>query len=100
MSTQTDTQTIGKVKVKKAHRYNVVFYNDDYTPFDLVVAILLVVFDYDPPQAMDFAKQVHFTGAAIAGTYSKDIAETKREESLDMAARENAPHLKVAVEKA
>lgn len=100
MSTNPAEETCVAVKMQRAHRYNVVFHNDDVTSFDVVVAILLVVFDYTTTDAIEFARTVHFNGRAIAGTFSKDLAETLKDESLDIASKENSPHLTVTVEKA
>jgi ATP-dependent Clp protease adaptor protein ClpS len=57
-------------------RYEVVFLNDDDTTADFVVDVLIRRFRHDVPTAVDIMLTVHTTGSAIAGTYSRDVAET------------------------
>ncbi len=69
-----DRQKIGRPK-----RYKVVFYNDDFTPMQLVTLILMEVFNKGQQEAEGIMMKVHKGGKAIAGIYSKQIAETKIE---------------------
>lgn len=96
--TATETVTEEKVKVKQPSKYNVVFHNDDVTPMDYVIAILMKVFKHDPTTAYDLTMQVHHTGGAVVGTYTKEIAEAKKEK-VDMYNESNGYSLKVSVEK-
>ena len=67
-----------KKKIKPPSKYNVVFYNDDYTPMDFVVIALISFFNHPTPSAIKVMMSVHEKGKAIAGgPYSKEIAETK-----------------------
>ena len=60
-------------------RYQVVFINDDYTPMHFVVELLIGRFRHDASTAVDLMLTVHETGSAIAGIYSRDVAETLAE---------------------
>jgi len=64
-------------KVEKAKKYQVIFYNDNYTTKWFVVDVLERFFHMDETSAMAFMLAVHTTGKGVAGVYSKDIAETK-----------------------
>ena len=64
-------------KIGRPRRYKVIFYNDDFTPMNLVTLILMSVFNKGTQEAHSITMKVHKTGKAIAGTYSKQIAETK-----------------------
>ena len=58
-------------------RYAVVLLNDDFTPMDFVVAILVKLFEKSAEEAATIMLDVHERGKGLAGTYAHDIAETK-----------------------
>lgn len=58
-------------------KYAVVLKNDDFTPMDFVVEILLQVFNLSEIRAFEIMLQVHNEGRGVAGVYSREIAETK-----------------------
>ena len=64
-------------KIDRPKKYKVVFYNDDFTPMDLVTSILIEVFNKGQPEAETIMLRIHRQGKGIAGVYSKEIAETK-----------------------
>lgn len=74
---QKDILVKDREKIGRPKRYKVIFYNDDYTPMDLVTLILMEVFNKGTQEAYSIMMKVHKGGRAIAGTYSKEIAETK-----------------------
>lgn len=82
--TQTRTQKNNKsqpssetAKPKPPKRYAVLILNDDYTPMDFVVSVLVEVFQLPHTQAMALMLLVHHEGQAVCGLYQKDIAQTK-----------------------
>jgi ATP-dependent Clp protease adaptor protein ClpS len=79
MSTDLATDTMTKLKVPSL--YKVVLLNDDYTPMEFVIQILMEVFNKNPHEAYQLAMDVHKQGRGIAGTYSKEVAEQKVLES-------------------
>ena len=64
-------------KVEPPKKFKVVLHNDDYTPMELVVLILVEVFNKGLEEANSIMMKVHKQGKGIAGVYSKEIAETK-----------------------
>lgn len=66
-----------KEKMKEPSKYKVVLLNDDFTPMDWVVQLLVQFFGKTEDQAGAIMMVVHKTGKGIAGLYTKDIAETK-----------------------
>ncbi len=66
-----------KQKVEPPKKFKVVFYNDDYTPMELVVQILQQVFHHPAETATAIMLNVHNKGRGVAGVFSKEIAETK-----------------------
>ena len=88
-----------EVKTKRPSMWNIVFYNDDYTPMDFVEFVLKKVFHISTLDALALTLVVHTKGKGIAGTYTFEVAEQKQCEVLLMARIEEHP-LRVEVEPA
>ena len=58
-------------------RYKVVLLNDDYTPMEFVVLVLMQFFHMTREAAIEVMLQVHFQNKGVCGVYTRDIAETK-----------------------
>jgi ATP-dependent Clp protease adaptor protein ClpS len=86
-----------EVKAKRPSMWNIVFYNDDYTPMDFVVFVVTKVFHRSTEDALALTFAVHTQGKGIAGTYTFEVAEQKQCEVLLMAKIEEHP-LRVEVE--
>jgi ATP-dependent Clp protease adaptor protein ClpS len=87
-----------EVKVKRPSMWNIVFYNDDYTPMDFVEFALKTVFHMSTLDALALTLAVHTQGKGIAGTYTFEVAEQKQFEVL-LAARVEEHPLRVEVER-
>lgn len=86
-----------RFKMKEPSLYNVIMHNDDETTMDFVVMVLQRIFRKSHEEAVCLMLKIHHEGAAIAGTYHKDIAESKA--GFTMAtARQNGFPLKVTTE--
>src|ERR1700740_608625 len=59
-----------EVKTKRPSMWNIVFYNDDYTPMDFVEFALKTVFHMSTLDALALTLAVHTKGKGIAGTYT------------------------------
>ena len=68
-----------KPKLKKPPLYKVVLLNDDFTPMDFVVEVLMNFFAMTEEKATQVMLHVHTRGVGICGVFSKDVAETKVE---------------------
>ena len=66
-----------KPKLKRPPLYKVILLNDDYTPMDFVIEILMDFFAMSEQKATQVMLQIHTQGVGVCGTYSKDVAETK-----------------------
>ncbi len=86
-----------KPKVKQPRLYKVVILNDDYTPMEFVVEVLEMYFGMDREKATRIMLTIHTQGAATAGIFPRDIAETKAE-LVNSHARENDHPLLCEVE--
>lgn len=87
------------VKTDEPKRYNVILLNDDFTPMDFVVYVLVDIFRLTLESAYNIMMKVHKEGKGIAGTYSYDIAMSKMQKTIALARREGFP-LRLTVEEA
>jgi ATP-dependent Clp protease adaptor protein ClpS len=74
-----------KTKTKRPPMYKVILLNDDYTPMDFVVSVLEQIFRKTHHDALNLMLDVHNRGAAVAGIYTRDIAETKTDQVIEYA---------------
>src|ERR1700730_12492821 len=86
------------VKTKRPSMWNIVLYNDDYTPMDFVEFVLKTEFHILTLDALALTLAVYTKVKAIAGTYTFEVAEEKQSEVLLMAKVEEHP-LRVEVER-
>lgn len=63
--------------LKPPSQYQVLLNNDDYTPMDFVIEVLMRFFKLDQEAATDVMLKVHYQGKAVCGVFSAEIAETK-----------------------
>jgi len=99
--TQESTATITKDKIEDKFQepglYKVVFYNDDLTPMDFVVHVLMNIFRHNESKANQITQEVHTKGEGIAGVYTYEIAEQKGVETTVLA-RDSGYPLAIKVE--
>lgn len=75
---QQGTATLSsRPKVARPPLYKVVLLNDDYTPMEFVVDVLIQFFHMPAEKATQIMLKVHTEGKAVCGVYSRDVAETK-----------------------
>jgi ATP-dependent Clp protease adaptor protein ClpS len=95
----TDIQLDEKIKVtvSEPKRWKVILLNDDSTPMEFVISLLIEIFKHTPNTAKDIMLQVHETGSGVAGMYSFEIAEAKAVEATTQA-RTNGFPLQIKLE--
>ncbi len=86
-----------KVTVSEPKNWKVIFLNDDTTPMEFVITLLVEIFKHSDDNAKDITLQVHETGSGIAGIYSFEIAEAKAVEATNLA-RQNGFPLQIKLE--
>jgi len=84
-------------KVKPPPMYQVVMYNDDFTPMEFVVEVLQVFFSLTRERATQVMLKVHTEGRGVCGIYPKDVASTKVEQVVQYS-REHQHPLQCAME--
>jgi len=99
MSDLADVQIDEKIKItrKEPGKFKVVMLNDDTTPMDWVIEILIAIFKHSTETARDLTLQIHNDGSAVVGIYSYEIAEQKAVETIN-ASRDRGFPLTVKVE--
>ncbi len=88
---RTQTKTREKSQTATPKQWKVLLLNDDYTPMDFVVEVLMQVFRKSEEEAVRVMLQVHHAGAGLAGVYTFEVAETKVMQVEDMARSEGHP---------
>lgn len=64
-------------EVTRPPLYTVLLLNDDYTPMDFVVDVLMQFFGLDLERATQVMLHVHTRGRGVCGVYTREIAESK-----------------------
>ena len=85
-------------KTKPPPMFQVVMYNDDYTPMEFVVHILERFFSKNRQEATDIMLHVHRRGVGICGIFTYEVAESKVAQVMDFA-RANEQPLQCTMEK-
>jgi ATP-dependent Clp protease adaptor protein ClpS len=86
-------------KIKEPSKYKVIFVNDDKTPMEFVVALLVSIFKHSNDSAIDITMKIHNEGSGIAGIYNFEIAEQKALDAT-MTSRNSGHPLVIKVEEA
>lgn len=88
-----------KSKTRTIPMYKVIYINDDYTSFDFVINSLVAIFNKTIQDAEKLAREVHETGAGLAGIYSLELAELKKDQVVSAARAQKFP-LQLVIEPA
>jgi ATP-dependent Clp protease adaptor protein ClpS len=64
-------------EVTEPPMYRVLLMNDDFTPMEFVIVVLMKFFAKSEAVATTLMLEVHQKGRSVVGVYSKEIAETK-----------------------
>ncbi|RIH84887.1 ATP-dependent Clp protease adapter ClpS [Calidithermus roseus] len=91
MSTTGDTKTKTQIRTRTPQLYKVLLLNDDYTPMDFVVDVLMRFFRKSELEATRIMLAVHHQGVGVCGVYPFEIAETKVNQVMEAAAEEGHP---------
>jgi ATP-dependent Clp protease adaptor protein ClpS len=92
-TTDVDVKIDEKVKIDitEPKRYKVIFLNDDKTPIEFVIELLMSVFRHTEETAKDITLKVHNDGSAVVGVYTFEIAEQKGVEATHVARQAGFP---------
>ncbi len=87
-----------RIKPKLPPLYKVLLLNDDYTPMEFVILLLMKLFKMDEDNATQVMLHVHQRGKGVCGSFPREIAETKVQQIFDYAKKNQHP-LKGSMEK-
>ena len=88
---QSAVITKPRSETKKPSMYKVLLLNDDYTPMEFVVIVLMRFFGMNEQGATTIMLHVHRRGVGVCGVYSYEVAETKVKLVSDFARRSEHP---------
>jgi ATP-dependent Clp protease adaptor protein ClpS len=99
MTTDLEVKTDSKVKqiLKTPKNYHVILLNDEVTPMDFVIELLVKIFKHKPETAKDLTLKIHKEGSAVCGTYTYELAEQKGTEATNESRDRGFP-LQVKIE--
>lgn len=99
MSVMADVVLDEKIEntTREPNKYNVIFMNDDKTPMDWVINILMKIFKHSSESAQSLTMKIHQEGSAVVGSYFYEVAEQKAVETTN-SSREHGFPLKVTIE--
>ncbi len=78
-------------RVKRPSLYRVLLLNDDYTTMEFVVEVIKTVFRHNSEKAAQIMLHVHQRGVGVCGVYTREIAESKVEQVLALAEKNQHP---------
>ena len=99
MTTDLEVKADSKVKqiLKTPKNYHVILLNDEVTPMDFVIELLVKIFKHKPETAKDLTLKIHKEGSAVCGTYTYELAEQKGTEATNESRDRGFP-LQVKIE--
>ncbi len=78
-------------EVRHAPRYKVFVHNDDVTPMELVVHVLIGIFNLEHKRAIEVMLEAHTSGVAFVVALSLEQAEFRVEQAHSLARGQGYP---------
>ena len=72
-----DVKVVTKKKLQPPKLFNVVFLNDDKTPMDFVVEMLVSIFRQPRDEAVCLMLEIHHSDKGRVGPYCHEVAEQR-----------------------
>ena len=99
VETVVEKKVTENLNIKEPEKSQVIFVNDNFTPIEFVVKVLMSVFHHTLQDAEKIMIDIHEKGKGTAGIFFYEIAEQKAIETTNLA-RSNGHPLNVEVETA
>ncbi|MCH8491480.1 MAG: ATP-dependent Clp protease adapter ClpS [Oceanicaulis sp.] len=80
-----------RTRTKRPSMYKVLLLNDDYTPMEFVIGVLMTIFHKNAEEATRIMLHVHQHGVGVCGVFTFEVAETKVAQVMDAARRSQHP---------
>ncbi|MFC4729280.1 ATP-dependent Clp protease adapter ClpS [Coralloluteibacterium thermophilus] len=84
---------VARPETERPPLFRVILLNDDYTPMDFVVEVLLRFFSMNREKATQVMLHVHTRGKGVCGVYTREVAETKVSQVNEYARQHQHPLL-------
>lgn len=94
---QVITDVTTDISIKPPSMWDVVFYDDNKTYYEFVILVLMQLFGKSYEQAAELTNQIHEVGKKTVATYTYEIAQSKKDETVSLA-RANSHPLRVEIE--
>jgi len=88
---KTDRVTEEKLLFKKPDMYRIILLNDNYTPRDFVVWVIMKIFYKTQEESSRIMLEAHTKGKSTIGVYTYDIAKSKVTQVDNLAQRYEHP---------
>ncbi len=82
-----------KPTTKRPKMYRVILHNDDYTTMEFVIWVLKDVFHMGDTSATHLMLTIHHKGKGVAGVFTRDLADTKVHQVMELAREQGMPLL-------
>ena len=92
-SRHLDPHALVQVELLPPQHLQVVLINDDFTPMDFVIGVLMRFFNKNMDEAYQIMMKVHVEGRGVCGIYPPDIAKSKAQAVIELARKEQHPLL-------
>lgn len=89
--TTPDVKEREETKVKPPPMYRVVLVNDDFTPREFVVYVLVSIFQKNRGEARRIMLTAHQGGKSVVGVYTYDVASSRVERARKQATEAGYP---------
>jgi ATP-dependent Clp protease adaptor protein ClpS len=87
------TEVQSERKLARPRLYRVLFHNDDYTPREFVLQLLIQLFHHGEAEAQALTTNIERHGVGVVGVYTFEIAETKVAQVTELAQKNEFPLL-------
>lgn len=87
--TASDTATVTALQMPSM--WTVVFLNDDFTPMQFVIHLLMSLFHKSSSEAGQITMEIHQEGRARVGVYTREVACNKADRAMAMASMAQHP---------
>jgi ATP-dependent Clp protease adaptor protein ClpS len=84
-------RTKARPKTERPRLHKVILVNDDYTPREFVVSVLMGEFAMSEDQAYRVMITAHRRGSCVVAVYPRDVAETKATRGTEAGRRKGYP---------
>lgn len=89
--TLTTPRTKPETKTQRPKLWKVILLNDDYTPREFVVLVLMAVFRLSESEAYKVMITAHQKGVCVIAVFTKDVADTKAKEATELGQQQGYP---------